>query len=92
MSLDDDLAAWAATVRLPEADADAIFERIVASAAGPAAPAARPVPPAERPAAPAERPVAPAGAPSLDPSWWRGYNAGFAARMVASTAPVRLAA
>ena len=95
MSLDDDLAAWAATVRLPEADAAAIFERIVASAAGPAAPAApavRPVPPAERPAAPAERPVAPAGAPSLDPSWWRGYNAGFAARMVASTAPVRLAA
>ena len=92
MSLDDDLAAWAATVRLPEADAAAIFQRIVASAAGPAAPAARPVPPAERPAAPAERPVAPAGAPSLDPSWWRGYNAGFAARMVASTAPVRLAA
>jgi hypothetical protein len=92
MSLDDDLAAWAATVRLPEADAAAIFERIVASAAGPAAPAVRPVPPAERPAAPAERPVAPAGAPSLDPSWWRGYNAGFAARMVASTAPVRLAA
>ena len=78
MSLDDDLAAWAATVRLPEADAAAIFERIVASAAGPAATA--------------ERPVAPAAAPSLDPSWWRGYNAGFAARMVASTAPVRLAA
>jgi hypothetical protein len=91
MSLDDDLAAWAATVRLPEADAAAIFERIVASAAGPAAPAARPVPSAERPA-PAGRPVPPAGAPSLDPSWWRGYNAGFAARMVASTAPVRLAA
>ena len=43
-------------------------------------------------AATAERPVAPAAAPSLDPSWWRGYNAGFAARMVASTAPVRLAA
>jgi hypothetical protein len=78
MSLDDDLAAWAATVRLPEADAAAIFARIVASAAGPAAPA--------------ERPVAPAAAPSLDPSWWRGYNACFAARMVASTAPVRLAA
>jgi hypothetical protein len=78
MSLDDDLAAWAATVRLPEADAAAIFHRIVASAPGPAAPA--------------ERPAAPAAAPSLDPSWWRGYNAGFAARMVASTAPVRLAA
>ena len=78
MSLDDDLATWAATVRLPEADAAAIFQRIVASAAGPAATA--------------ERPVAPAAAPSLDPSWWRGYSAGFAARMVASTAPVRLAA
>jgi anti-sigma factor RsiW len=78
VNLDDDLAAWVATVRLPEADAAAIFQRIVAST-GPSA-------------APAERPAAPAAAPSLDPSWWRGYNAGFAARMVASTAPVRLAA
>jgi hypothetical protein len=76
MSLDDDLAAWAATVRLPEADAAAIFQRIVGSAAGPATPAGQPA----------------AAAASLDPSWWRGYNAGFAARMVASTAPVRLAA
>ena len=72
MSLDDDLAAWAATVRLPDADAAAIFQRIVASAAGPS--------------------PAPAAAHRLNPSWWRGYNAGFAARMVASTAPVRLAA
>jgi hypothetical protein len=68
MSLDDDLAAWAATVRLADADADAIFQRIVTT------------------------PVAPAAAPRLAPSWWRRYNAGFAARMVASTAPVRLAA
>jgi hypothetical protein len=77
MSLDDDLAAWAATVRLPDADAAAIFQRIVAA-----------------PVAPAAAPVAAAGpaAPRLKPSWWRGYNAGFAARMVASTAPVRLAA
>jgi hypothetical protein len=30
-SLDDDLAAWAATVRLPDADADAIFRRITAT-------------------------------------------------------------
>ena len=29
MSLDDDLAAWAATVRLPDAEAAAIFQRIV---------------------------------------------------------------
>jgi hypothetical protein len=79
MSLDDDLAAWAATVRLSDADAAAIFQRIVAA-----------------PVAHAAAPVAAAGpaaaAPRLKPSWWRGYNAGFAARMVASTAPVRLAA
>jgi hypothetical protein len=79
VTLDDDLAAWAAAVRLPDADAAAIFQRIVTSSAGPTA-------------ASAEREVAPAAAPSLNPSWWRGYNAGFAARMVASTAPVRLAA
>ena len=76
MNLDDDLAAWAATVRLPDADADAMFRRIIAS-------------PAESAVAPAARPVV---TPRLKPSWWRGYNAGFAARMVASTAPVRLAA
>ena len=76
MNLDDDLAAWAATVRLPDADAAAIFRRILASPAGPTV-------------APAAGPVV---TPGLKPSWWRGYNAGFAARMVASTAPVRLAA
>ena len=70
MNLDDDLAAWAATVRLPAADADAIFERIVASPPGPVVTAASP----------------------LDPTWWRGFTAGFTTRMVASTAPVRLAA
>jgi hypothetical protein len=72
MSLDDDLAAWAATVRLPDADAAAIFQRIVAAPVGLSA--------------------GPSAAPQLSPSWWRRYNAGFAARMVASTAPVRLAA
>jgi hypothetical protein len=66
MSLDEDLAAWTAAVRLPDGDAAAIFQRIVAAP--------------------------PAAAPQLSPSWWRRYNAGFAARMVASTAPVRLAA
>jgi hypothetical protein len=83
VNLDDDLAAWAATVRLPAADAAAIFQRIIAAPAGPSV-----APPAAAPpdAAP------PAAAPKLHPSWWRGYNAGFAARMVASTAPVRLAA
>jgi hypothetical protein len=79
MSLDDDLAAWAAAVRLPDADAAAIFQRIIASAPGPSA-------------APAKAAGAAAAAPRLDASWWRGYNAGFAKRMVASTAPVRLAA
>ena len=29
MSLDDDIAAWAATVRLPDAEAAAIFQRIL---------------------------------------------------------------
>jgi hypothetical protein len=38
MSLDDDLAAWAAAVRLPDAEAAAIFERIVAMPAGAATP------------------------------------------------------
>jgi hypothetical protein len=31
MSLDDDLAAWAATVRLRDSEAAAIFEQIVAT-------------------------------------------------------------
>jgi hypothetical protein len=69
MSLDDDIAAWAATVRLTDADADAIFQRIVRT------------------------PVrAPGVTPTLAPSWWRNYNAGFAARMVASTSLARRAA
>jgi|HubBroStandDraft_2_1064218.scaffolds.fasta_scaffold94446_2 hypothetical protein len=76
MNLDDDLAAWAVTVRLPAADADAIFRRIVASPPGSAVTAVPPMEPA----------------PPLDPAWWRGFTAGFATRMVASTAPVRLAA
>jgi hypothetical protein len=66
MSLDDDLAAWAATVRLAGAEADAIFQRI----------ARTPVRTAEV-------------TPRLDPSWWRDFSAGFAARMVASTRPAR---
>jgi hypothetical protein len=76
MTLDDDLAAWAAAVRLPETDADAIFQRIIASPAAPVLTGR----------------AAQARAPQLKASWWRGYNAGFAARMVASTAPARLAA
>jgi hypothetical protein len=82
MNLDHDLAAWAATVRLPAADADAIFARIVASPAGAvvtAMPSADPSPQLDP-------------APPLDPTWWRGFTAGFTSRMVASTAPVRLAA
>jgi hypothetical protein len=40
MSLDDDIAAWAAAVRLPDDEAAAIFERIVGSP--PPAPPATP--------------------------------------------------
>jgi hypothetical protein len=73
MSLDDDLAAWTAAVRLPEAEADAIFRRIIATP-GPA-----PVP-------------SPVAVPRLAPSWWGDFSAGFAARMIGSTRPVRRAA
>ena len=69
MSLDDHIAAWAATVRLADSDADAIFARIVAT----------PVRSAEV-------------TPRLAASWWGDYNAGFAARMVASTRQARRAA
>lgn len=41
MSLDDDLAAWAAAVRLTDAESDAVFLRIVAAPVA-AAPAASP--------------------------------------------------
>ncbi|MGH3167096.1 MAG: hypothetical protein ACRDN0_14560 [Trebonia sp.] len=64
MELDNDLAAWAAAVCLPESEADAIFERVVATPALAAAPAK-----------------------GLDPSWWREFNSGFAARMITSTRP-----
>jgi hypothetical protein len=33
MNLDDDLAAWAAAVRLPAPETDAIFQRILATPA-----------------------------------------------------------
>jgi len=78
MSLDDDLAAWAASVRLPDAEAAAMSERIVRT------------PVVTPPAAPVSSP--PAAAAGLDPSWWRHFSAGFAARMVASNRPVRRAA
>ena len=64
MKLDDDLAVWAAAVRLPAPEAEAIFQRVVDTPA----------------------PVA-TTKPGLDPSWWRGFNAGFAARMTASMRP-----
>jgi hypothetical protein len=73
MSLDDDLAAWAAAVRLPGDEADAIFRRIITTPV--------PVP------GPAQAPV-----PRLAPSWWGDFSAGFAARMIDSTRPVRRAA
>ena len=48
MSLDDDLAAWAATARLTDADAEAIFRRIVLTGAGAPAPTPAPVPASAR--------------------------------------------
>jgi hypothetical protein len=79
MSLDDDLAAWAAAVRLPDAEADAIFRRITATPVPVPGPAAVPGP-------------ARAAVPRLAASWWGDFSAGFAARMVDSTRPVRRAA
>lgn len=77
MSLDDDLAAWAAAVRLPDDEADAIFRRITATPV----PVPGPVP------GPAS-----AAVPRLAPAWWGNFSTGFAARMVDSTRPVRRAA
>ena len=79
MSLDDDLAAWAAGVRLPDDEADAIFRRIIATPVPVPGPAAVPSP-------------ARAAVPRLAPSWWGDFSAGFAARMIDSTRPVRRAA
>lgn len=79
MSLDDDIAAWAAAARLPADDAEAIIRRIVAT------------PPPGTVTAPATHVLATTAA-GLDPAWWRQHSAGFAARMVASTAPARSAA
>jgi len=79
MSLDDDLAAWAAAVRLPDDEADAIFRRIIATPVPVPGPAAVPSP-------------ARAAVPRLAPSWWGDFSAGFAARMIDSTRPARRAA
>jgi hypothetical protein len=57
MSLDDDIAAWAATVRLPDAEAAAIFQRIVGTPA-PASPSRRDL---TRPGGGTSRPISPHG-------------------------------
>ena len=82
--LDGALAAWAATVRLPDDTAAAIYRRIVAT----------PVPdlaavPVDLPAAPGPEPAA---GPGLDPAWWRTFTVDFTERLVASTRPQRWAA
>jgi hypothetical protein len=72
MSLDDTLAAWAATVRLPDAAAEGIYQQIVTtqtSAAG--------VPGGFA-----------GSFGGLGRTWWRDFTADFATRMVASTRPV----
>lgn len=93
MSLDDNLAAWAASVRLTDADAEAIYQRIVFAGSAVPAPASprRPRPVAAFPTAAASVRAlsAPAG---LAPSWWRDYTKGFAGRMVTATRPVPVAA
>ena len=82
--LDGALAAWAATVRLPDDAAAAAYHRIVATPA----PVLTGAPPAPAPAVAAE----PATSPTLDPAWWRTFTADFAQRMVISTRPSRQAA
>ena len=105
MSLDDHLAAWAASVRLTDADAEAIYQRIIFQSAvvedaGAASRAGRQ---ARRPRVVTAFPAAAASAAALcapalcapaglAPSWWRDYTKGFAARMVAATRPVPAAA
>jgi hypothetical protein len=82
MRLDDDLAAWADTVRLSADEADAIFRRVTET----------PVVAAPVVATPVVATVAlSAGATptGLAPSWWREFNAGFAGRMVDSTRPAQ---
>ena len=79
MSLDDALAAWAATVRLPDATAAGIYQRIVAA----------PVVAVPVVAAPA-----PAGETfgGLGRTWWRDFSADFTTRMISSTRAVPWAA
>jgi hypothetical protein len=77
MRLDDDLAAWADTVRLSADEADAIFRRVTETPVVAAPVVATVAPPAG---------AAPTG---LAPSWWREFNAGFAGRMVDSTRPAQ---
>ena len=62
-----------------KAEADAIFRRIIATPV--------PVPGPDAVPSPARAPV-----PRLAPSWWGDFSAGFAARMIDSTRPVRRAA
>ena len=85
MNLDDDIAAWAAAVRLPAADADAIFRQIMATEP---ARSAAPV----RAVTASSAHVLATTAPGLGGAWWRQQAAGFAARMVAATAPLTYAA
>lgn len=80
-SLDDALAAWAATVRLPAAAAEDIYQQIIATPA-----AAQSTVSALRTAS------AFSAAPGLSPTWWHGFTAGFTARMVASMRPAAWAA
>ena len=73
MSLDDSLAAWAATVRLPDTAAADIYQRIVTA------------PAPDRRAAGTR--IAQQVSAGLDPAWWRHFTADFAAQMITSSRP-----
>jgi hypothetical protein len=86
MSLDDDLAAWAAAISLTPAAAEAIYQRIVAGPAPARVPIRRVPTPLPRMPVPRMPP------PGLEPEWWRRFSAGFTSRMIISTRPAQWAA
>lgn len=79
--LDEALAAWAASVRLPDAAAEDIYQQIIAT------------PVAAVSTVSALRTASSfAATPPLSPAWWQRFTADFTARVVASTRPAVWAA
>ena len=77
MNLDDALLAWGDRVALPEAAADDIFARIVATPVTATAATPRPARVKRRPA-----PV-----PGVDPRWWARFSAQLADTIVVGSRP-----